>query len=197
MNRGELTELHYIALIANVDSILRRGILSHRRAQRFAPQSIAKAEVQDRRARVTVPGGRPLHEYVNLYVCARDPMLFVRKDRHRTICVLRIATTVLDMPGVIITDQNAASDHARFEPAPNGLDVVDRGLTFAEYWTHREEPIAEWRHKSKKCAEVLVLNVVPAPLVVGAYVSGPAGLAALRALQPPWEPVVDPHLFFL
>ena len=71
MRREELEELHYITPIANVPSILTHGILSHRRAKRISLQSIAKAEVQEKRATVKVPGGRRLHEYANLYICAR------------------------------------------------------------------------------------------------------------------------------
>ena len=66
MKRGELTELHYIPPIANTSSILRQGILSHNRAKRMQHQSVAMNVIQDRRARVTVPGGRKLHEYANL-----------------------------------------------------------------------------------------------------------------------------------
>lgn len=66
MKREELEELHYITPISNVPSICKRGILSHHGAARIQHQSIAMAEIQDRRAKVTVPGGRRLHEYANL-----------------------------------------------------------------------------------------------------------------------------------
>lgn len=75
MKRSELTELHYITPIANVPSILRQGILSHNRAKRVQHQSVAMNEIQDRRAKVTVPGGKKLHEYVNLY-SDKKPSLF-------------------------------------------------------------------------------------------------------------------------
>ena len=58
MERHELTELHYITPIANVPSILELGILSHNRAKRVRHESVAMNEIQDRRARVTVPGGK-------------------------------------------------------------------------------------------------------------------------------------------
>jgi hypothetical protein len=186
VDRDDLSELHYITPIANVASILQRGILSHRRAAKLQHCSIAKQEVQDLRAGVRVPGGRPLHEYVNLYICARNPMMFKRADLHETTCVLCVSTDVLDRAGVVVTDQNAASRHCRFEPAPGGLRIVDRELTFAEFWTHPGDQIGEWRHKSAKCAEVLVPEVVPSEHIVGAYVSGEAGQRALHAIQPPW-----------
>ncbi len=78
MERHELTELHYITPIGNVPSILRQGILSHIRLQRVEHESVAMEEIQDRRAKVIVPGGLKLHEYVNLYICARNPMMYKR-----------------------------------------------------------------------------------------------------------------------
>jgi hypothetical protein len=45
-------------------------------------------EIQRRRAGRVVPGGRSLHEYVNLYICARNPMLYLRRAMHAKLCVL-------------------------------------------------------------------------------------------------------------
>src|SRR5947209_13573305 len=75
MRRDELDELHYITLIDNVPSILTKGILSHYLVERVQHRSIAMQEVQNRRSNKKVPGGRMLHEYVNTYLCARNPML--------------------------------------------------------------------------------------------------------------------------
>ena len=125
MNRGDLSELHYITPIANIASIMQRGILSNRRVAKLQHQSVAKQEVQDLRAKVKVPGWRALHEYANLYICARNPMLYKRHAVHKSLCVLRIKPSVLDLPEVVITDQNAASDYRRFLPSP-GWAVADR-----------------------------------------------------------------------
>ncbi len=124
-------------------------------------------------------------------------MLIKRRASHAQICVLRVSPAVLDLNGVIVTDQNAASGYCRFEPAPDGLRIIDRDLTFAEYWTHPGDQRAEWRHKSAKCAEILVPDVVLPPYIIGAYVSCAASLSALDALQLPWEARIDRHLFFL
>jgi hypothetical protein len=80
MERSRIQELHYITDMANVGSILERGILSHRHAQRVASGhiSVADAEVQARRASKRVWVGRssrPLHDYANLYVHARNAIL--------------------------------------------------------------------------------------------------------------------------
>lgn len=168
MRRDELGELHYITPIENMRSILAHGILSHHHAAKLAHSSVAMGEIQDRRANKRVPDGRPLHEYVNLYICARNPMMFKRKDKHADLCILCISTDVLDLPSVVVTDQNAASGYARFGDAPGALAAVERTLVFAEYWTHPGDLIAEWRHKAIKCAEVLVPDEVKPRFILGA-----------------------------
>lgn len=195
MTRAELHELGYIVPITTVPSVLQRGILSHRRAERLEHESIALKEVQDRRANVVVPGGRALHEYANLYICPRNPMLLKRRDIHEQICVLRVNVAVLDIPDVVITDSNAASKYVRFRPAPAGLAIVDRDRMFAEWWTH-DDQIEQWRHSAQKCAEVLVPNVVPVPYVTGAYVSCDEGRLRLRAVAQDLPIAIDRHLFF-
>src|SRR5882762_2627504 len=98
MHRGDLREVHFISPIANLESIRARGILSHRHTETIPHESIAMPEVQDRRAKVVVPGGRPLHEYANLYVNARNPMLYKRSPEYAKIVVLRISASVIDLP---------------------------------------------------------------------------------------------------
>jgi hypothetical protein len=150
MTRADLNELGYIAPIATVPSILRLGILSHRFAEKIAHESIAPPNVQVR-ANVVVPNGRALHEYANLYISPRNPMLLRRSGIHDQMCVLRLSADVLDIPGVIITDSNAASKYVTFGLAPEGLAIVDRDRTFAESWTH-DDQIEQWRHSAQKCA---------------------------------------------
>jgi hypothetical protein len=198
MTRDELDDLHFIAPIANIPSILEHGILCHRQAQRLAHHSTANPEVQDRRARVRLPNGRWLHEYANLYICSRNPALYLmaRDHGHSKLAVLRISTDVLDLPGVIITDGNAASDIVRWFQSPAGLGVLDRERVFAEYWTHAGDPLDYERHKFQKCAEVLVPGQVAPSLIRGAYVSYEESRQRLAAIAPGPVVAVDSHLFF-
>jgi hypothetical protein len=152
-------------------------------------------EIQERRAKVTVPGGRRLHDYVNLYISARNPMLYLRRGHHESLCVLRIGTEVLDLEGVVIADRNASSDYCLFGPAPSGLANVNSELVFAEYWTD-PDPIQAYRRKSVKCAEVLVPDRVPPEFIRGAYVSGDVGKARLAAVAPHLAVAISGHLFF-
>jgi len=201
LEREELTELHYIAPVENVASIARRGILSHTLASRIDHTSIAMEEIQARRRVVVVPGGDPLHNYVNLYICARNPMLYKRRALHARLCVLRINPKVLDLEGVVVSDRNASSQYARFAPPPLGLRLISKEAVFSDFWTHPEDPIAEYRHKSIKCAEVLVPHRVPPELIMGGYVSCEATIDLLRPALArcgvSWHLTVNRHLFFL
>jgi hypothetical protein len=197
MERRELEELHYIAPISNISSILQYGILSHARAEKVPHESVAMQEMQERRASKVVPGGRRLHEYVNLYICARNPMLRKRQDRHRDICVLRVSPEVLDIPNTVVSDQNAASEYSRFAEAPDGLTIVDRDEVFAEWWTHPDDQIREWRHASVKCAEVLIPDRVDARFIRGVYVSCEQAEIQVKSLRTGVQVQVDRHLFFM
>ena len=158
--------------------------------------SIALAEIQERRDRKRVPGGLLLHEYANLYVNARNPMLSRRRDMNTSICVVQVDCSILDQEEVVISDQNAASKYARFAAAPAGLAIVSRELTFAESWLHPEDQILEWRHKSAMCAEVLVPDHVPSNFLCGAYVCNHAVGTQVEALGPGIPITVNSRLFF-
>jgi hypothetical protein len=195
MRRSDLSELHHITPIANLPSILGHGILCHRRASQVAHESVAMQEIQNRRAQRRVPSGRWLHEYVNLYFNARNPMLYLRRDRHASICVLRIAPSVLDLPGAVIADGHASSNHVRFGPAPAGLERINRELIFAERWTH-EDPIEQLRHKTAMCSEVLIPDRVAPSLILGAYVSCLESFDLVRSFAPGLPVTLNPRLFF-
>lgn len=200
MRRDELKELHYICPITNLASILENGILSHRRATRLPHRSIAKQDVQDKRARVQIPRGLALHEYANLYICGRNPTLLrmiSNAGDAKDLCVLRVNTNVLDLAGTVITDQNAASEYRLFRLSPNGLAIVDEEMVFAEYWTHPDDQIQGWRHRSIKCAEVLVPNRIRSTAIMGAYVASEAVRDALAGTFPELPLQVDEHLFFM
>jgi hypothetical protein len=177
LTRADLAELHCIQPIENVRSILEDGILSNYGARAVEHVSVADPTIQDRREPVSVPladgSRRKLHSYANLYVNARNKMLSRIKYQHGDlgVCVLRISLDVLDLPGVVVSSQNASSGYARFAPAPGGLAAIDKDFVFARSWKHPDDQIMEWRHGSIINAEVLVPDVVLPEYVEGAYVS--------------------------
>ena len=170
LDRTDIPELHYIAPVSNLPSILKLGLLCHEGVSKLPHRSVAMNEIQQRRSNKVVPNGFRLHQYVNLYFHARNPMLSRLRDHHAEICILRIAPDILSIPNVVITSQNASSNYVRFYPSPDGLAFLDKDLVYAESWIH-EDQIDEWRHKSIKCAEVLIPNSLDSVYIMGAYVS--------------------------
>lgn len=196
MKRFDLKELHYITPIDNVTSIFTNGVLCNKGAARLKHKSVALESVQDRRRNKAVPGGKHLHDYVNLYFHARNPMMYRRKEDHVELCVIAIDTAVLDLAGVVVTDMNAAKDIARFYPADKGLANIDYELVFAEDWRHHGNPVEYERHKGIKCAEVLVPACILTKCIKRIYVSGEQSLAVVKKIVTGVPVVVNAHLFF-
>jgi len=197
VNISDLKELHYITPTANLPSILKLGILSNREVarRRVNSVSVALSGVQERRESKVIPGAKPLHEYVNLYICARNPMMYLRRSQHEALCVLQISSAVLTLPGVVIADGNAASGPTAFWQSPSGLSKVDKDTVFAEWWTDPNEFVL-WENRRVKCSEVLVPRKLDAKFITGAYVSCDGAKAQLKVLVPRLKIVVDPHMFF-
>lgn len=154
---------------------MRYGILSHERAAALPHQSVASEVIQDRRRWKRVPNGTLygalLHSYVNLYFDARNPMLSrLLYDGYTDLVILRVSQAVLDIPGTIVTDGNAACNNTRFLPSPGGLCDLNRNLIFADDWT---DPVTTiyWEKKRIKNAEVLVPGQIDASYILGCYVS--------------------------
>jgi len=188
-------ELHCIMPLDNIPSVLEHGILSYERAVRLKHRSVAMQPVQDRRDQKQVPGGLKLHQYANLYFHARNPMLFKRKDEAPNLCVLSVSTKVLELPGTVISDQNAASDYVRFlHPSQWKLLAFDE--IYAMDWRHPDDLIAYWRHKARKCAEVLVEQRVDPRFLIGAHVLNDVAAVRLGSLGFTLPVKVSPELFF-
>jgi len=196
MNRNEITEVCYIAPIENVPSIMQRGILSHKLAKEIARNDVAMQEIQERRQNKQIPGARKLHEYVNLYFDPHNPMLSKIRRLNDKICILRVDIRILDLPGVIIADQNASSKWVHFFDVSRGLAVLDRNRVYAVSWKHPNDLIDEWRHKSEKCAEVLVQGPLDARFILGAYVANQAALARLEQLNTGLPVSIGSGIFF-
>ena len=182
MDRADVNELYYITPIANVGSILQYGILSNKLARRLAHRSVAMPEIQARRTNKKIPGAGHLHDYANLYLDAHNPMLSKVRRHNDVICVVRVDAGVLDLPGAIIADCNASSDYVRFYPVAAGLAAIDKDVLFARYWTHPDDQYAEMKHKSFKCAEVLIPDKVEPRCILAAYVANQSAITAFGEL---------------
>lgn len=201
MNLDDVVELHYITPIGNLPSILKHGILCNQRASKMEHDSVAMQDVQKLRRRVRIPVGdnsRPLHSYANMYFTARNPMMYVRQGSHRDLCVLRVQKDALYQAGVVVTDRNATSDHKRLGAGAAGVAIIDKDLVFAKYWTDND-PIAYYRKKSAKCAEVLIPDRLDPSFLIGAYVSIIENIQRIKqlcVLPKTFQLTVNSDLFF-
>jgi hypothetical protein len=197
VKRALLRELYYITAIQNVASMMQRGILCHNLSPVRKPVLISNAEVQQRRAHKTTPSGQPLHDYANLYFTARNPMMYVSRDKHLNLCVLRINPKVIENADeAFVTDGNAASKDTAIWQATEGIEKINASQVFAEYWTHTDEKIEQER-KRIKCAEVLIYKLVPPRFVKGAFVSCQQSRNVLTVQVPTLPVTIKPDLFFL
>jgi len=195
MERSRVVELHYITPISNLPSIAERGILSNRRAHEVGHASIADEAVQGIREQKLVPGGRPLHEYANVYFDARNPMMYRRLNHRLEVAVVRVDSAALEIPGTVVTDGNAASGATSFLPSPGGLAQLDEERVYAQFWTDPDSWIY-WEKKRQRCAEVLVPDQIPSDLIRGCYVVEESLLTVCRATAPSLDVAVERRVFF-
>ena len=199
MRRDELAELQNIVHRDNLQSILQQGILSHDGVARLPHRSVADHSVQSRRAGITVPPTwRRLHTYANLYLNARNIMMYrVLCDlgwQHDQLCVLGVSTDVLDLAGVIVTDRNAAS-WPWWKTPDEALPLLDRPTIFAERWNHADD-MEKRDHQQRMCAEVLVPDLVAPELIQRIYVPTDSCRASAEAVGGGITVEVKGSLFF-
>jgi len=111
MPRGN--QLFYITHINNIPSILQKGILSHSiiENQEIKYTQIYDKEIISNRKDVRITDNKDLWEYANLYFQPRNAMLYrvVHEQSPEKIAVLAIDKNVTQLPGVFVTNGNAAS----------------------------------------------------------------------------------------
>ena len=195
MERAELKELHYITSISNVASILDQGILCHASATSVKHDPVADEDVQERRSHVRVLGEARLHDYANLYLNARNAMLYrlaIHEWRIDNLCVMGIASKVLNFPEVVIADRNAASSTVEFyDQVDDGLATLDKYELFAKSWENDFD-------RSLMQAEVLVPGVVGSEYLTKAYVGSNRAEASLRRIVGQRISIIrNNHMFFL
>jgi hypothetical protein len=191
---NRITELHSIMPIDNISSVMRYGILSHEKAKTIKHSDVSLAEVQDRRTKKEVPNGLKLHQYANLYFHARNPMMYKRQAQAGNLCILRISNQIIKLKGVVFTDQNAASDYARFL-IPSEYKKINFDWVYADDWRDPDQ-ITQWRKSSAKCAEVLVPNSVQPHFIDGAYVVNRGAESNLQQVGYEGPITINSDLFF-
>ena len=184
---------HNIMPISNIPSVIAHGILSNELAAQYVHKSVAMNEVQQKRDKVQIPNGRMLHQYANLYFDARNPMMYLRQNED--LCVLKIADSILNVADVIISDQNASSQYARFFEPSDGIIRMNYAMIYATSWTD-DDYISYLRKKAAKCAEVLVPDKVPYEYITSAAVKNETDKEKLIGSGFNKPILIIPELFF-
>ena len=123
-------------------------------------------------------------------------MMFKRKSNAQNLCVLRVSASVLSLEGVMLTDQNAASDYVRFLNPTERNDYIKFEWVFADDWTDSEQ-ITQWRKASAKCAEVLIPHCVESEYIIGAYVGNTIAKEKLLKIGFRLDIEENKHIFFI
>ena len=188
-----LRYLYYIVPKDNIASILASGALLCRSRALAAgiPTDISDPEVNQRRSGKIDPiQRRQLHDYVNLYFRARNPMLSVRRQLQSDLVVLCVDGRLLWEEHVLFTDGNAASGTTKFFNNLADLRELDWDCLEADRWNDFDDG------KRKRCAEVLVPDSVPLSRVEEAVVSNEPLRDELTRLHWPTRVHVRPDGFF-
>ena len=193
--RTHKKSVYNIQPIGNMPSIIAYGILSYERTVAMKHDSIAMAEVQNRRSDVVIPNGGSLHSYANAYFDPRNPMMYRRQNVADTLCLLAISSDILDLDGTIITDGNAASGYSRFYSPEEGIAKLDFDKIYDTWWTD-ENQFKQMERKRIKCAEVLVPGAIAFEYIVGAIVVSESVQHELTSRGFQKKIVVRPNVFF-
>ncbi len=189
-------EFHNIQSIENIALILQYGILSYNRASQLPHKSIAMANLQEKRDGKRIPDGLLIHNYACLYFDAHNPMMFKRIKESENLCVFQVSKDIDKIESVVFSDQNASSNYARFYSPTDGYDRLDFDAIYAADWRHVGNQIAYWRHKSTKCAEVLVPHEIPTPYITGIYTFNENMRQYIQKKCSTIPIMVNPYLFF-
>ena len=192
---GRLRYLYYIVHKDNIASVLASGaLLCRSRARALAagiPADISDPEVNQRRSGKIDPIRRQqLHDYVNLYFRARNPMLYVRRQLQSDLVVLCVDGRLLWEENVLFTDGNAASGATKFFDNLADLKELDWDCLYADRWNDFDDG------KRTRCAEILVPGSVPLSRVARAVVSNEPLRDELTRLRWPTRVDVRPEGFF-
>lgn len=163
MPEQDIRSLYYITHIDNLPSILGWGILSHERVrvEQVRNTPVYDEDIVNTRQNITTPAGKNLWSYANLFFQPRNPMLYrlLASGIKRKLAVLSVDRTVLQEPGIFITDGIAANRQTRFYHKDAGLAKLhnQRNIIQSNAWV-------SWNHsdelKNRLMSECLVPNQV-------------------------------------
>lgn len=198
MIQPQIKNLYYITHINNIPSILENGILSHQQLLdsqvEFTP--IYDENIVNHRQHRLRSDTNTLWNYANLYFQPRNPMMYrVTKERSvNDIAIISIKPQVLEEPGIIITDGNAAHSQTQFYSLHEGLKKLKDNWKILqnEWWKDTDGS------KRIIMSECLISKQVQPTLIDSIFVPTDEVLEKIYALIPKINmPVIkESNLFF-
>lgn len=222
LHKEDIKELHYILPISSLASVMRDGILSHKRVKDRGLDhvDISNPEVQARRE-ISILRANPkkkrltIHRHANFYLNAHNAMMFVdvwkkiehkqyqlqsgdrERYKHEELCVLRICREILERGDAILSSRNAARKAATFF-LPTRDPLYSPRST--DYLTVDCVPGYEVEGKPIRMAEVLLPYQVDPSYIGGIFVSCEGShdmvQGILLSIEKPLPITVHPSLFF-
>jgi len=192
--------LYYIAHINNLESILKRGILCHRKIEEekieFTP--IYDADIVSSRSEKKVTEKSNLWDFVSLYFQPRNAMLyrviFYSGVNVEDLLIIGLKSDLLYKNDIFITTGNAASPYTVFLQSDKSQEVLEiiREKTDKEWWS------SEDGSKREMMAECLVPEMVSPEYISEIYVPNDRALSKVKKICNETIPVISvPELFFL
>lgn len=194
----DILDFYYIAPVANLESILRRGVLSHAVVERKSLQTDAvyDSSIVARRGERRTPDGKALWDFANFYFNPRNAILYrVHRAERRDVVVLLMRRQLLDS-GKYISVGNAASQQSKILPVKEGLvkiqsDAVMEKLR-ANVWNEDEG-------KRLMMSELLVPDSAAPGYIQSIYVPTAEKAKEVRnllELPPGVDAIPHPDMFF-
>lgn len=152
----QLGPAYHMTHIQNLKEIMLAGELKSRNQMLGKTYlSLANEDVQAGRAAIIVnSSGKPLHDYVPLYLGFKTPMVAFNQDQNEGLLFLRFSLNMLSMGEVVISDGNARANNTQFKvyTTINDLSFLDIASIRTVKYAHDAEV------KRKKQSEVLIPN---------------------------------------
>lgn len=196
----KLRGLYYITHIDNLPSILKRGILCHRRVEeeKIDFTAIYDSEIVASRKEKKVGEGKNLWDFVNLYFQPRNAMLyrviFFSSVKPEDIIIIGLRSNIMEQKNIFVTTGNAASPNTEILSSSEARQHLKsiREKADKEWWTPMDGS------KREMMAECLVPELVEPEYISEIYVLNDVSLNKAKNICNEKVPVIpEPELFFL
>ncbi len=162
LNYGDFKSLYHLTHINNLQSILTQGLLNHSAGHQY--RDVSNRAVNARRQIPEPVHNEPIHNYVPFYFNVKNAMLYkVQAECESNVIILEMYKTMTCLPYTIFSDQNAATNQAKFIWKKHELNDFSWSTIYSDQWNHNG--IANVSIKQKMMAECLVYQHVPASFI--------------------------------